>query len=195
MFLLLSCTICLKWLFSPQLQHVRFGLFGKFPRLFDLIDFVWALWFTSPLVNIESIIDESPISCLLILSLRTTSRISSNFSFSDPWLLLIATTTISQGSDRDDIETNALISFLKLICTKISSLYNRIGFIYMIFNRSTSDICRLNNLYIKYTLFIVDIHTYLTVPSTDLILSSPWWRWTPRFWTASTESILLSVDP
>ena len=109
--------------FSPQFQQVTFDLFRDFPRFFDFdrpcsfCPFILLLPFQSTL---RALPDESPTSRLQILSLRTTSQISSNFSFSDPRELLIAATTISQDSGRDDIKINALISSSKSISTKLT---------------------------------------------------------------------------
>ena len=118
--------------FSPQLQHFTFGLFGDFSRFLDFdrplfgpFDLLLPLRST-----LRALSDESPISRLRILSLRTTSQISSNFSLSDPRELLIAATTISHDLGKDDIKINVLISSSKLISTELNWLT-------IVLNRST----------------------------------------------------------
>ena len=109
--------------FSPQFQHFKFGLFGDFSRflyfdrpcLFGLFDLLLFLWST-----LRVLPDESPIFHLGILSL--TSRISSNFSLSDPHELLIAATTVYRDSGKDDIKITTLISFLNLIFIELNWL-------------------------------------------------------------------------
>ena len=124
------------WSFSPQLQHVTFVLFGDFLRFFDfdhpclfgLFDLLLPLRST-----LRALSDESSISRLRIFSLRTASRISSNFSLSDPCELLIAATIVSYDSGKDNIKINVLISSSKIISTEL----NLLTIIYTICNRST----------------------------------------------------------
>ena len=114
-------------------------------KILRFFDFDWLLFGPFNLLlplwsTLRALLNESPISCLRILSLRTTSWISSNFSFSDPQELLIATTIVSHDSGKDNIKISALISSSKLIFTELNWLtiiLNYIEFIYMISNRST----------------------------------------------------------
>ena len=152
-----------KWHFSQQLQHVTFDLFEDISRFFDFdrplfgpFSLLLPRWST-----LRALPDDFPISRLRILLLRTTSRISSNFSLSDPQKLLIETTTVSHNTGKDDIKINALISSSKFISTKLSWLTIILNsFIWSTID-SPSDICRLNNLRIRYTLFIAYGFSYI----------------------------------
>ena len=138
---LILITHCLDPLIHP--------LFGPFDSLLPLRS------------TLRALLDESPISRLRILFLRTTSRISLNFSLLDPRELLLPATTVSHDSSKDDIKIYALISSLKLISTELNWLTIILNSFIWLETDSPSDICRLSNLCIEYTLFIIDDFSYI----------------------------------
>ena len=154
-----SCTICLKvTIFSTIPTCYVWFVWKNFKVLwFWSTFFFWSFDLLLPLGStLRAPPDESSVSRLQILSLRTASHISSNFSFLDSRELLIAATTISHDSGNDDIKINALISFLKLMSTELNWLTIILNSFIWSATDPPSDICRLNNLRIKYHLFITD---------------------------------------
>ena len=124
-----------------------------------------------PLVNTESTTRWIPD---FLFANAFVENCISNFSFLDPWKLLITTITISQDSGKDDIKINTLISSSKLIFPKLSWLIIILNsFIWFVIDPPL-DICRLNNLCIKYTLFTANNFSYIfdnVFNRSDVVLS------------------------